>query len=180
MTGANPPLRPGGRRLVMLRHAKAEPGGDRSDQLRALSATGRHQCGDVGARLAAAGLVPEYVLVSSAVRTRQTWELVRAALGDIPAPEVQITDLLYDAGPRDVIAMLRDLDERIASVLLIGHEPTVSVTASLLADPTPPVGDLVALQQGLPTAGFAVLAVDRWDEIDRSTLRLLDVGRPAR
>ncbi len=168
------------RRLVLLRHAKAEHAGSVADQLRPLAMLGRHQCSDVGQQLATAGLVPELVLVSSAVRTRQTWDLVRAGLGDVPEPELRVLDELYDAGPRDVLALLRALDERTGSVLVVGHEPTMSVTATLLADPTPPVGDLGQLHTGLPTAGYAVLEAPPWPQVDRSGLRLLEVARPAR
>jgi phosphohistidine phosphatase len=172
--------RPGGRRLVLLRHAKAEPGGGVPDELRPLALTGRRQCGDVGMRLVTSGLVPEQVLVSSAVRTRQTWELVQSAMGDVPDPEVAVTDDLYDAGPRDVMAMLRTVDERVASVLVVGHEPTMSTVAAMLADPAPPRGDLDQVVLGLPTAGFAVLEVSSWAEVDRGAFRLLEVVRPPR
>lgn len=167
------------RRLVLLRHAKAEPHGGVADELRPLAVLGRRQSGDVGVRLATSGLVPEVVLVSSAVRTRQTWELVRAALGDAPAPEVLVTDDLYEAGPRDVLALLHGVDERVASVLVVGHEPTMSTLAVLLADPTPPVGELATLHHGLPTAGYAVLAPQAWAGLDRAGARLLEVARPA-
>jgi phosphohistidine phosphatase len=180
MTVEEPSTSPGERRLVMLRHAKAEPSGDRSDTLRALAVAGRYQCSDVGARLVAAGLVPELVLVSSAVRARQTWELVLAGFGDVPQPEVRVSDDLYGAGPRDVLALLQGIDEGVSSVLVVGHEPTMSVTASMLADPASPAGDLSALRSGLPVAGFAVLGVGRWADVDRSALRLLEVVRPQR
>lgn len=167
------------RRLVLLRHAKAEPHGGVGDELRPLAMLGRRQCGDVGARLATSGLVPEVVLVSSAVRTRQTWELVKAALGDAPEPEVLVTDELYEAGPRDVLGLLRALDGRVGTALVVGHEPTMSTLAALLADPTPPVGDLATLHHGLPTAGYAVLAAQEWAGLDRAGARLLEVARPA-
>lgn len=166
------------RRLVLLRHAKAEHGGTGPDQLRTLAMAGRRQCADVGLRLATSGLVPELVLVSSSIRTRQTWDLVRSALGDSPEPEVLVSDDLYRAGPRDVLAMVQELDPRIATVLVVGHEPTMSVTAALLADPTPPVGDLGTLHAGLPTAGFAVLEVPEWAAAERAAFRLLEVVRP--
>lgn len=172
--------RPGGRRLVLLRHAKAEPAGSVPDELRPLALTGRRQCGDVGARLASGGLVPEHVLVSSAVRTRQTWELVRQALGDVPEPEVVVTDELYGAGPADVLALVRGVDVRVATVLVVGHEPTMSITAAMLADPAPPVGDLPALRTGLPTAGYAVLETADWSALTGPVARLLEVARPPR
>lgn len=165
---------------MLLRHAKAEPGGSVPDELRPLALTGRRQCGDVGQRLVTSGLVPEQVLVSSAVRTRQTWELVQSAMGDVPAPEVEVSDALYDAGPRDVMAMLRAADDRVASILVVGHEPTMSTLAALLADPTPPRADLDQVALGLPTAGFAVLEVTAWSDVDRGAFRLLEVVRPHR
>ena len=165
---------------MLLRHAKAEPGGSVADELRPLAMVGRHQCADVGARLAASGLVPELALVSSAVRTRQTWDLVQAALGDVPDPEVLITDDLYGAGPHEVMAMVRDVDARVGCVLVVGHEPTMSMASVLLADPAPPVGDLPSLRTGLPTGGYAVLDAPAWDLVDRGSMRLLEVTRPAR
>lgn len=172
--------RPGGRRLVLLRHAKAEPAGSVPDELRPLAVTGRRQCGDVGARLAAAGLVPEHVLVSSAVRTRQTWELVRQAMGGVPEPEVVVTDALYGAGPAQVLELVRTVDVRVATVLVVGHEPTMSVTAAMLADPAPPLGDLPTLRAGLPTAGYAVLEAPDWSALAGPVARLLEVARPPR
>lgn len=166
-------------RLVLLRHAKAEPHGGVADALRPLAVHGRRQCTEVGTRLLTSGLLPEVVLVSAAVRTRQTWELVRSAMGDAPDPEVLVTDDLYGAGPRDVLALLHGLDARVGSVLVVGHEPAMSTLAVLLADPTPPVGELATLHHGLPTAGYAVLAPQDWAGLDRAGARLLEVGRPA-
>ena len=176
MTGA----RPGGHRLVLLRHAKAESHIDVADVLRPLALAGRRQSGDVGAWLAVAGLLPERVLVSSAVRTRQTWELVRGSLGDHPDPEVEISDVVYDSGPRDILGLLALVDERVATVLVVGHEPTMSMAGAMLADPHPPVGELASLRVGLPTAGAAVLEVPSWAEIGAGSSRLLEIWRPAR
>ena len=172
--------RPGGRRLILLRHAKAEPAGGVSDALRPLALLGRRQCSDVGASLLAFGLLPEHVLVSSAVRTRQTWELVRAALGDVPDAEVDVTDRVYDAGPRDVIELARGLDERVATLLVVGHEPAMSSTAALLARDDGDSAHLAQVRTGMPTGAFAVLDVETWSGLGRGTATLLEVFRPSR
>ncbi len=164
---------------MLLRHAKAEPSGGMSDALRPLALQGRRQSGAVGSALAARGLVPERVLVSSAVRTRQTWDLVRAALGDVPAPDVDVLDEVYDAHPWDVVDLLRGIDERVATVLVVGHEPTMSGTAATLArDDAATAGDLATVRTGLPTAGFAALEVTAWPELAAGAARLLEVVRP--
>ncbi|WP_024288627.1 histidine phosphatase family protein [Cellulomonas sp. KRMCY2] len=172
--------RPGGRRLILLRHAKAEPSGGVPDALRPLALLGRRQCSAVAASLVASGLLPEHVLVSSAVRTRQTWELVRAALGDVPAAEVEVTDRVYDAGPHDLIELARGLDERIATLLVVGHEPTMSSTAALLARADGDSVHLAQVRTGIPTGAFAVLDVETWTGLARGTATLLDVVRPPR
>lgn len=173
--------RPGGRRLVLLRHAKAEPGGSTPDALRPLALAGRRQCFQVGAGLAASGLLPEHVLVSSAVRTRQTWDLVRTALGDVPDPEVDVSDAVYDAHTGDILDLVRAVDDRVVTLLVVGHEPTMSAAASLLARADDALSaHLATVRTGLPTAGYAVLEVGSWAELDRGTAALVDVVRPAR
>lgn len=170
---------PGGRRLVLLRHAKAETG--QADALRPLSLTGRAQCADVGHALRASGLAPDRVLVSSALRTRQTWELVRVALGEVVDAEVEVTDRLYGAAPSDVLELVRAVGAAASTVLVVGHEPTTSSTAAVLVRVgSGPEHALASVRTGLPTAGYAVLGVEDWAALDRGTAQLLDVVRPPR
>lgn len=158
---------------MLLRHAKAEPAGAIVDELRPLTLAGRRQCAAVGASLADAGLLPELVLVSTAVRTRQTWELVRAALGDAPEPDVEITDRVYEARAADVVDLLRGVDERVTTVCVVGHEPTMSGATALLGGAS--AGEV---RTGLPTATFAVLEVRSWADLEPGTATLVDVVRP--
>ena len=69
-----------GRRLVILRHAKAEPFAQ-TDLARQLTARGRASAHDVGRHLQEAGFVPDVALVSTAVRTRETWAEVAEGCG---------------------------------------------------------------------------------------------------
>ena len=118
-------------RLVLLRHAKAEHGLDVPDVQRPLTTRGRRQSAEVGTALAAAGLVPDLVLCSPSVRTRQTWQLAQATLH--AEPEVEFPDELYDAGVEQVLAAVRAADEAAGVVLVVGHEPAMSRTAAALA-----------------------------------------------
>ncbi|GGB96413.1 SixA phosphatase family protein [Cellulomonas carbonis] len=174
MTVTPPP-----RRLVLLRHAKAEHGGALADELRPLSLEGRRQCAEVAAHLRSGAGLPERVLVSSAVRTRQTWELVRGALAGEPVPEVEVTDRLYDAGPGEVLDVVATVDERIRTLLVVGHEPAVSAVASYLAGAEGEAAHLGTVRAGLPTAGLAVLDVaGDWAALGPGAARLVDVLRP--
>lgn len=170
--------RPSGGRLVLLRHAKAEPDGP-TDELRPLALTGRRQAGAVGASLAAAGLVPDRVLVSSALRTRQTWDLVRSTLGGAE-PDAHVTDRLYEAGPSDVLELVRQVDARVATLLVVGHEPTMSGLAASLAGPGSDDAAVATVRSGLSTGAYAVLEVADWASLDPRGATLLGAVRPAR
>ena len=166
------------RHLVLLRHAQAEHTGV-SDELRRLTGTGRRQAGAVGASLAAAGLVPDTVLVSSSVRTRETWDLVAQSLGDEPEPEVVVSDALYRARADDVLDLVHGVDGRSRTLLVVGHEPAMSATAAWLAGGGSST-HLAQVQTGLPTGGYAVLELDTpWPELARLGAALRDVARPA-
>lgn len=166
------------RRLVLLRHAKAEPAGGGSDEVRALSPRGRRQCASVGARLAASDLLPELVLVSAAVRTTQTWEAVAAALGDVPDAEVVISDELYGARVTDVVNLIREVDDRVRTLLVVGHEPTMSATAAFLGGTGTPT-HLAQVRTGLSTGSYAVLDADHgWATAERGAWAIREVVRP--
>lgn len=117
------------RRLLLLRHAKsswANP--EIEDHDRALNKRGKR-----GAKALACWFAdhpaPEIALVSSARRTRETWE----ALGlDCPA---EMRDSLYHADPETLLAVIGET--QAASLLVVGHNPGLAEVAHLLAA-TPP------------------------------------------
>lgn len=174
MTGTSPAVR----HLVVLRHAKAEPGGLVEDHLRTLALEGRRQAAVVGASLREAGLVPDLVLCSSAVRTRQTWDLVRNALG-ADVEHVEVSDALYEAGARELLELVRGVDPDARTVLLVGHEPTVSQAAALLAGPGSDETAQLRVRTGVPTASYSVLATDvAWSALEPDGARLLRLVTP--
>lgn len=167
------------RRLVLLRHAKAEHGGRQADELRPLALAGRRQSVRVGAALMERDLIPELVLCSAAVRARQTWELVRGGLGDVE-PELLVTDVLYEAGVAEVLAQVREVDDRVRTVLVVGHEPTMSSVAAVLAGEGSDEVAVARVHVGISTGTFSVLELDSpWSELERGAARLRAVVSPA-
>jgi phosphohistidine phosphatase len=165
----------GPRRLLLLRHAKAEHPDLIADIQRPLSLVGRRQATGVGTALAAAGFVPDLVLCSSSVRTRQTWELARASLGADPA--VQFLEDLYYAGSHALIELARAVPTDVRTLLVVGHEPTMSQAAAVLAGPASDPTTLARVRVGVPTASWSLLEVDAWDVLGSgsATLRRLAV-----
>ena len=160
--------------LVLLRHAKAEPQGDLGDALRPLASKGRKQATALGPRLSGITGPVDVALVSSALRATETLKLVR---GGLAVRDHTVVDDLYQAGPRQVLTLLQELDESAGTVLVVGHEPTISGLASLLHDSRDDLAKQISL--GVPTATACILRVPApWRELDRSVAHLTQLVRP--
>jgi len=147
------------KRLILLRHAKAErsaPSGRDFD--RPLSPRGLSDAARVGRVLAGAGLIPDVVLVSAAVRTVQTWEQASPAL---PDAKVQIRQDLYNA-PSERLQAVAEAERDALTVLVIAHNPGVGALAYELAEMATlaEVGLKHELAQGFPTATAAAFELD--------------------
>ena len=149
------------RTLYLLRHAKSswdEPG--LADHERPLAPRGRRDAKRIAEHLRGLGLQPERVICSSAVRTRETLELLRPALGNA---ELEVENGLYAASSDELLVRLRDVPERVASVLLIGHNPGLHELGVTLVSAGDELGRLV---EKFPTAALATLAIPKtWSQL---------------
>lgn len=141
------------RRLILLRHAKAARPEGLDDFDRPLAKRGRRDSPLVGRYLQREGLVPELALVSPARRTRETWDLVGEALGDVP---VRFERGLYEARAEDIAALVRAVGPEVASVILVGHNPGLEDLARLLTGRASP-GEQARMLLKFPTGAVAVL-----------------------
>lgn len=161
-----------GRTLVLLRHAKAEPHGEQDDAERELAPKGRKQAPKAG-RLLREHVGPlDVALVSAATRTRQTYELL-----GVNAAQVTVSEPLYQATPGELIELVRALPAAARTVLVVGHEPTVSSTAAILDGARGPVAQEVRL--GISTATACVLRTGvAWADLEPGAAELVELLRP--
>jgi phosphohistidine phosphatase len=160
------------RRLLLLRHAKSERltfGGD--DMARQLNDRGRHDAPTVGAYMARHGLIPERVIVSTAVRTRETWDLVAA--GFPKSPRASYDERLYDATAEAIFSVVQEGGGKATSLLLVGHNPGLHEVATLLVA-SGEVEMRQRLNEKFPTAALAVIdfALDDWAQLHPQAGRL--------
>jgi phosphohistidine phosphatase len=143
------------RTLVLLRHAKSAHPEGVADLDRPLTERGHADAAAAGAWLLARGLRPARVLCSPSRRTRETWHSVRVALGAAgDAAEVAMEPALYHSGAATALDLIRATDADVDVLVVVGHNPTVSMISAML-DPGTDVDD-----DGLRTAGLALHSVD--------------------
>jgi phosphohistidine phosphatase len=164
-------------RLYLLRHAKAAPqAAGAEDRDRPLAEKGERAMREVGAWAEEAGLAPELILCSPAVRTRQTLVLLLPHIGG--RPEVKLEDGLYLADAEALAARLRRVAAKCASVLLLGHNPGLHELAALLMrGAAGPLGK--RLRDAMPTASLAAFELDGpWAKLDQGAARLTHFVTP--
>jgi phosphohistidine phosphatase len=166
------------RRLLVLRHAKAEPFAE-SDQARALTARGRQSARDVGRHLREQELVPDCALVSTATRTRETWAEVAEGSGADPG-SAAFDEALFSGSADVVLDTLRAAPPDARTVLFVGHNPTAEYLCHLLDDGEGDPSAVSGLLQGFPPAALAVLQLEvPWTELAAESGRVVGyyVGR---
>ncbi|BCY04979.1 histidine phosphatase family protein [Actinoplanes sp. L3-i22] len=161
------------RTLILLRHAKAETPGELPDFDRSLTDRGTSDADAAGAWLADERLHPDLVICSPAKRTRETWQAASVALAQGSpghgAPEVHYEDQLYYGGRTEVFDLLRAVPETVRTILVVGHNPTMSeVSALLIPDEQ---WDGAAME--MKTSGLAVHTSEAaWSEAQPKAMRL--------
>jgi phosphohistidine phosphatase len=160
------------RRLMLLRHAKSDwtrPGA--RDHERTLAARGREAAPRIGAYMVHHGLLPDLVVCSTAVRARETWDLVAKAFA--AKPPVDYEDRIYEAGPNALLDVVKETKSSVHALLLTGHNPGMHEFAQRLIAS----GDTDArarLTEKFPTGALAVIdfAVDDWRKLHPRSGRL--------
>ncbi len=120
------------RRLILMRHGEAEPAqGMMSDRERPLTPAGIAASIRCAQEIRARGFSPDHILCSDALRASMTLKaLIRA--GDFTGVEAKILSLLYLAEPEGLILRCCEIDDTVSTLLLVGHNPCWSDTATQL------------------------------------------------
>ena len=117
-------------KLHLLRHAKTNqisPTGKDFD--RELLPRAFEQSAELKRYLQDHPIAPKHILCSSAVRTRQTLDQIKAFFADVP---VTFLDELYLASAGELLKIINELQSP-EDILLIGHNEGISELASELS-----------------------------------------------
>ncbi|AFJ02742.1 putative phosphohistidine phosphatase, SixA [Methylophaga frappieri] len=154
--------------LLLMRHGKASNNSHYADIDRPLTRMGEDQCRQIADWLGSHVGKPDYWLVSPALRTQQTADIVSHRLRCHPRASVSPISL-YLAEPTSLIGSLRQLPDTVQTVILVGHNPGLSESLRLLTGGT-------MLESLLQPASLAVMTLDdAWSRLGSSPLRLYQV-----
>ena len=155
--------------LYILRHAKSSwDNTDLSDFERPLNERGFKAAPLMGGVMRTNKFAPDLILSSPAERAKETTMLVKEAAGI--ESEIKYDERIYEASPVRLLEVVGEQNERIESILLVGHNPGLEGLIKLLTGKPEP----------MPTAALAVVDLDagKWSEINSVSGSLRVLIRP--
>lgn len=147
------------RRLILFRHAKAAPRAPSGEDFdRPLDEKGLHDAALMGRVLAGEGLIPDLALVSSAVRTRETWDQLAGAF---PNARAVVCDALYNATLEEIQAEIDAAAPAASTLMVVAHNPGLHELAiELLIEGSASASDIDRVSAHFPTSTAAAFLVD--------------------
>ncbi len=142
--------------LFILRHAKSSwDDANLADFDRPLNKRGFKTAPLVGETIRKNKFQIDSIISSPAKRAEQTAMLVKET-AQIEAG-IRFDDRIYEASPHRLLNIASELDDKISSVMLVGHNPGLEGLVKMLTQEVEP----------MPTAALAVvdLKIDNWKEI---------------
>ena len=117
--------------LILFRHGKSDWDAKYdSDHDRPLAKRGIRDAKRMGKFLSKKEEVPDLILSSTALRTRETTKLaMEAANWDV---DVELEKKIYGASLEEIINIIKSQNNKYNSICLVGHEPIFSTIITLI------------------------------------------------
>jgi phosphohistidine phosphatase len=159
------------RHLLLIRHAQSrniEQG--EKDIDRELTDSGIQDASRLGRYMYLEEIIPEIIFSSHATRATQTAQLFAEQL-KLDHSEIKIDEELYEASVRTLLGFITKLDPKIKSVMIIGHNPSLTHLCEHLSK------DVIGF---LPPAALVHLMIDGldWMQLDKGTGQLVEIKLP--
>lgn len=152
--------------LLLLRHAQALPSSSTvQDFDRTLSPKGIEDARKLGEILKSQGVKIDLIKCSSARRTQQTTAEVCTGLEQ--NIHTENSKSIYSASAGDLFQMIQDTDDKVETLMIVGHNPTIyELVSKLAANGSNAVFDSLAHGYAPATLTIIETGIERWAEID--------------
>jgi len=155
------------KKLLLIRHAKAEKEGTAKDIDRPLKYIGIQDARFMAERLKENNLIPQILITSNALRTTTTAEIFADYL-KLPDPE--INEVIYQATQQTLLKVINQLPAAYDFIGLVGHNPGLAL---LLDDLTGEVREVHT-----STTALIEFDTDNWAEITKGSGKLTFYSSP--
>lgn len=150
--------------LILARHGTAQDKLKiRDDFERSLTGKGKAECEFAGQRLKEMQVMPDLVMSSPATRALSTAIVISNKI-NYPQNKIISVSPLYEGKLRGIVSLLRNVNNSITSVMLVGHNPMFDELYAYLCErPTLSIkkGEVAAL----------ILNINSWSELNKNTGR---------
>lgn len=146
--------------FYLIRHAEATSiKANEMDNQRPLNQSGKNETYLIGRNLKKQDIQLDYIICSSAKRTKQTASLLCDQL-NYPIHNIQFDNKIYEASLADLIEIINHLPNEYKKVALIGHNPSITYLANYFTDNN---------FNYIPTCGVVKieLEINSWKELTR-------------
>jgi len=165
------------RSIFIARHAKAEYNDQVEDSRRSLTAKGILDCSITANEIKSMAML-ELVICSSAKRTYDT---AKNIIDNIDKSiKLQSLDNLYNASKEEILEVIRSIDDRYQTVLIIAHNPGISQFVIDFTTTSKPSLDLLGkVSLGMSPASVALFEFEAiWEDFGKTPLKIKDFFRP--
>ena len=155
--------------LYLMRHAKSSWKDETLlDIERPLNSRGRRASQTVAGFIKKQKIIPDLVLSSSAIRARETTDIVLGAAKI--TTDLRFDERIYEAGANRLLEVIKQIDKTRKSVLLVGHNPGLEALLELLTGAV----------ETMPTATLSklTLKISDWSDINNKCGTLEWIVRP--
>jgi len=146
------------KKLLLVRHATAQPESANGDFDRALSNKGIKEATELAQKLKNNGIIPQLIIASSALRTQTTGGIITDVL-QLPKP--QLNAAIYEASEQTLLEVINAFADVNDFTALVGHNPGISY---LLFTLTGQIRDVPPA-----TAILVTFAVSEWNAVSSNS-----------
>ncbi|MBX2841627.1 MAG: histidine phosphatase family protein [Flammeovirgaceae bacterium] len=144
--------------LYLVRHAKSSWKDISLDDFdRPLNKRGKRDAPFMGKRLKKQGIKPNLIIASSAKRAKKTAKIFAEEMG-YPEGKIKFAKKIYEAGSTELFEIIKNQDNQVKSLMLVGHNPELTSLSNYLSD-----YEIL----NIPTSGISCikLPIENWKEL---------------
>ncbi|TBN13198.1 SixA phosphatase family protein [Hyunsoonleella pacifica] len=145
------------KKLILIRHAKSSWEFDVIDHERPLKTRGINDANLVATELKSHNIIPDKVLISDAMRTKLTAQIILPVL-NIPESKVSFDYKLYDFSGKDLVDVIKSCGNSVETLMVFGHNHAITAFVNTYGD---------KFIDNVPTCGVVIIEFEEseWSKI---------------